>query len=250
MKKILLAANKAVSTFQLHGAWFGSVLLVLRIFHISTLSIVVKRKLRVDLNFDQVRGIETSEVIPVDDLKISERISASAVEYVGTHVKTFECMMKTIKVDPRKMSFVDIGAGKGRVLILASEYGFPSVTGVEVSPVAFDHGTNNLRSYFECKHEKAVAHLVLEDACTFTFPKGNLMIFLCNPFGGQVLSRFLEHLMDAARSENRRILLVYDYPWSAESELSKHQWLERTHMFRTLSKDDAWNAYEVRHEFL
>src|SRR5712691_7133679 len=54
--------------------------------------------------------------------------------YQPTEPVLFEEMLASIKIDFRNFTFIDLGSGKGRVLLLASDYPFRQIVGVELLP--------------------------------------------------------------------------------------------------------------------
>ena len=57
-----------------------------------------------------------------------------AVRYQPSSVEEFGRLMGKLDVDHREFVFVDYGSGKGRVLMLAADYPFKRIVGVEFSP--------------------------------------------------------------------------------------------------------------------
>ena len=84
-------------------------------------------------------------------------------------------------------SFIDIGSGMGRVVILAAQQPFKMVVGVEISGSLHEVARENLAALDPevvlCRNVR----LVLGDAATYRFPRGRLVVYLYNPFRTQVL---------------------------------------------------------------
>src|SRR5271166_6630819 len=54
--------------------------------------------------------------------------------YQPTDPALFHEMLESLNIDCREFVFVDIGSGKGRVLLMAADYPFQRVIGVELLP--------------------------------------------------------------------------------------------------------------------
>jgi SAM-dependent methyltransferase len=87
-------------------------------------------------------------------------------------------------------TFVDVGSGKGRVLIVAATYPFERIVGVEYSPALVAICRNNLQKL----HISDKCEVIVTDAADFKFPDGNLLAFLYNPFDSAILERVLKNL--------------------------------------------------------
>src|SRR5262249_45180057 len=80
----------------------------------------------------------------------------------------------------RNFTFVDMGPGKGRALLLAAEQPFARVIGVEVLPELHAIAQQNIAA----AASRLVCHKIESisaDARIFQFPDGPLVVFLFNP---------------------------------------------------------------------
>ncbi|MFT5457102.1 MAG: SAM-dependent methyltransferase [Myxococcota bacterium] len=139
--------------------------------------------------WDEARGVETSrwtltgyEPTPLD-------IGLQALEVLPATGRTF----------------VDVGCGKGRMLVLAAESGFPSVLGVELDSNLYDQARDNVG-------ENKQIGVVLRDARLLPWPKGPLAIYLYNPFQEVVMGQMLDRLERSLRADPRPVDLVYVNP--------------------------------------
>ena len=65
------------------------------------------------------------------------------------------------------------------------------------------------------------------DAARYTFPSGNLLILLANPFVGEVMSSVLRNIKEAAAAEARTIVIIYFHPVCRDMLLAC-DWLHET----------------------
>jgi SAM-dependent methyltransferase len=109
-------------------------------------------------------------------------------------------------------TFIDIGSGKGRMLLLASEFPFRKIVGVEMRQDLHDQAVENVRRFRQPKAKCSQIECVLEDATRYDFPAGKLVVYLFNPFNADVMSQVLHRLDESAEQYPREIVLVYVYP--------------------------------------
>jgi hypothetical protein len=98
----------------------------------------------------------------------------------------------------------------GRVVLHAARRPFRQIIGVEVSPALVAIAREN-RNAYRAPRACRDLRIVRADAATFTFPRGDLLVYLYNPFTGSVIARVLERL--AAHQAD--VVLVYHTPIEA-----------------------------------
>ena len=168
----------------------------------------VKLRARQEQGFDLSHGIETVEYIPVAQLGMTGDVATDAGDYGATFVADFARIMRHLDIDPADYSFVDLGSGKGRALVLAHQAGFARVIGVEADPGLCRIARDNLDHWSEGRH--CPIEMVEQDARKFEYPAGNLIVYLYNSFGGAVFDDVLATLIALARDKHRRLILVYN----------------------------------------
>ena len=92
--------------------------------------------------------------------------------------------------------FLDVGAGKGRAMLVASEYPFLRVEGVELNPSLASTAAANIAIWERHARCTALAPIVLHhaDATCFPLPDAPLLAHLFHPFEDRMLRSFLRHL--------------------------------------------------------
>ena len=140
--------------------------------------------------------------------------------------------------DYSKYTFIDVGSGKGRVLFVAAEYPFRKVIGVEFSNALHDDAVANLKRYKFPKRRCADIEPVHADAREFEFPNGNLVIYLFNPFGEEVMERMLENLKGSLERHPRHVIVVM--LWPEHSDV-----VERMPIMRVYRKTRRHHIYEA-----
>lgn len=136
--------------------------------------------------------------------------------YQPTDPAAFREMLDYVReqggMDYSEFTFVDLGSGKGRTLLMASDYPFRRIVGVELLPSLERIAQENLRRY-KCESQQCFAlESVCADATTFPLPQGALLLYLFNPFPESELRQFLRHLDESLKSQPRAVFLLYHNP--------------------------------------
>jgi hypothetical protein len=170
-----------------------------------------KRRERLDA-FDAHHGTDTTRRVTREDLSATGDDAMPLWRYAPTLVSPFRRMVRELPIVEEGLVFVDLGSGKGRALMLASEQPFRRIIGVELSPKLDAIARQNLetfRSELQRCHE---IELVCMDAAAYAPPLEPLVIYLFQPFPIEVLDAVLERIEASAREAPRRIYIAYMNP--------------------------------------
>lgn len=166
--------------------------------------------------FDRKYGVDTSGTIEIKDLSVANGNRAFAQSYVGSDSELFAEMLGRLRIRFEEFTFVDLGSGKGRVLLQASRYPFRRIIGVEFSPELHAIGQRNIEAFRPVAAECREISSVCADAARYEFPDGNLLIYLFNPFQAPVMRRVLQNLHACLRNTAREAWLLYLRPTAGE----------------------------------
>jgi hypothetical protein len=125
-------------------------------------------------------------------------------------------MIGSLGIQFESFTFIDLGSGKGRALLLASDYPFRSIVGVEILPELHVIAERNFATYSSPSQKCAQLRSWCGDARDFVFPDQPLLIYLFNPFFEPVLTRVLDNLEGSLRSNPRPLILLYANPLSEQ----------------------------------
>lgn len=112
----------------------------------------------------------------------------------------------------RDFTFLDLGSGKGRTLLMASAHPFRRIVGVELLPALDRIAQENLRGYKNESRQSVALESVCADATTFPFPEGPLVVYLFNPFPESGLRRMVANLEQSLRLNPRPVYVLYHNP--------------------------------------
>lgn len=160
-----------------------------------------------------------------------------ATHYEPSPVGQAEALLDASPLDPRDATFVDLGAGMGRVMLLAARRPFRQVVGVEVSPALVEIARENLAGARDALRVVRDVRVVRADAAAYALPPGNLVVYLYNPFHGAVFDAVVERLHAAA--EHAEVIVLYH-------TAVERQLLDQTGTFEPIADLSFGLAYRVR----
>jgi SAM-dependent methyltransferase len=196
-------------------------------------------------SFDLEHGTDTAPVLAVelDMIALSGLYSSG---HLGIPPPALTEAISRLPIAHEAFTFVDIGCGKGRALMVASAFPFRRLVGVEISPELCEIARANTARRPEWSDRISVIN---QDAVRFIFPDGPLLIFLYYPFlVGTIFRRVLSSLeRQLRRAPREAYLLCVENPYEYEKVLQQFSFLrqiaESTHdlspedyIFRTDSK--------------
>ena len=124
----------------------------------------------------------------------------------------FQEMLNNLGIDYRQFTFIDIGSGKGRALLMASEYPFRRVLGVELLPELHVIAEQNIRKFPPALRRCNEVVSLHGDATEFEFPSEPLVVFLFHPLLEAGFRRVLANLTKSGERCPRPIWMVYANP--------------------------------------
>ena len=169
--------------------------------------------------FDRRHHVETSGLLYADRLATGHEHDRHSAGYYATAPSLFRGSLLlwtgTLAASGLTLpdySLVDIGCGKGRAVMLASEYGFREVIGVELNPALAAVARSNLRKWM--RHARACRNLriVAADALTWSLPDGPVALFFFNSFEQEMTKMWLSRLAQVAATRTSPIDLIYVHP--------------------------------------
>lgn len=164
--------------------------------------------------FDIANAVRTSGLISGRHLKSGHRHDRHATAYFGIAPSVFAALIKRWQRSrPRAtiedFNLIDVGAGMGRAVLLASEMPFRSVVGVELNPALARIARKNLAAWRAAGRVRTATRIVCADAVEFAFPPGPCLLFLFNPFGATVMRRMVAHLAAKFADRHEQLDLLY-----------------------------------------
>jgi SAM-dependent methyltransferase len=162
--------------------------------------------------FDAVHGTDTGRPVSADQLNGVGDHGADAVFYWPTDPVSFDRMLDAVAPDLPGASFVDVGSGKGRMLLLAAHRPFAQLIGVEFSPPLCKIAERNVAIYRTGHPNLPPIRTDCADAATWPIPDGPLIVYLFDPFGPAVLAPLIDNLRASLERDPRPCRVLYRAP--------------------------------------
>ena len=147
-------------------------------------------------------------------------------------------------------SFVDVGSGKGRVLLLAAELPFRKVIGVELNEELTRTARKNVTLWNRIAKSRTKIRVLREDATEFRWPQTPLLVYLNNPFECALVERLAANLTTAAAAGPGLVDVLYVNPDCAETltrqGIFRHLWTAEIPMDEADRQADPYGAASDR----
>lgn len=176
--------------------------------------------------FDLLHQVDTSGYIPLCRLEIDSQNWRYGRRYQAIDPAGFRAALEAGGDIVSNRAFVDLGCGKGRAILLAAEYAFDRIVGVEFSPQLVEVAQKNLLTYTNPLQVCRKIEVVLDDAAMYPLPEAPLVLFLFNPFGPEVMAKVVENVCGSIHQHPRLVTVIYcnakqDHLWAAAAPLKK-----------------------------
>lgn len=177
---------------------------------------------------DRRQGIDTSRVVDLVDLDIAKE---NQIGYVPSSWRSLPSALRHIPIGDDDV-FLDLGSGKGRVVLQAARQPFKRVIGVELSPTLTAISRENLeaaRSDLRCQD----VELVEADITRYRIPDDVTVVYAYNPVRGELFEAAMSALIESYDRNPRTMHLLYRYP-------REHDLLAACGRFHLLKTLTAW----------
>lgn len=159
-----------------------------------------------ELRYDRRLGIDTSGFVAPAQLGVGE---GEGRAYMGTPPGIANFLLGKIIQRAIGFTFLDVGSGKGRVLLIASRFPFRRVVGFEHSDQMNVIAARNVRQFARHHPDMAPIEIVGGDATRLPLPEGPLVMFLYNPFGPGLMREFAASVKASYQQQPRKIICIY-----------------------------------------
>ena len=190
--------------------------------------------------FDKRLGVETVDMVPVEQMDVTEKQKLGVIRYEPTPFMEFGYVISRLPISHERYSFIDLGSGKGRALLMATKFRFSQIVGVEFSTALHRTAQGNLEHYRD-QDATQRCRSICADATTFTFPDNPLVVFMFRPFGADILTRVINNLRRSYEQHPRHMIVVYGNPHH------RHLFDESRFLVQTRTElNDWWLIYETK----
>jgi SAM-dependent methyltransferase len=173
--------------------------------------------------FDRRYGLDTSGFVDARRLGSGHPHDPHSSSYWGTASSLFagaltrwSQSLDAVPYSRHNYTLIDIGCGKGRVVMLASDSPFRKIIGVELSPSLVAVAQRNLQLWKTVPHLCHDVEVLCADALEVPFPETPVLVYLFNPFDAHVTQLFLHRLVALSQTRSAPIDIIYTRPEYAD----------------------------------
>jgi SAM-dependent methyltransferase len=165
--------------------------------------------------FDARFGTDTTAALTPVEAELPAGRRDGATMYLPSLDQDLDAMVAALdwpEALAQATTFVDIGSGKGRVVMLAAMRSFREVIGVELSPVLHAIAQRNLDIVGKRGAFASPARVTLGDATELDVPRGPLIAYLYHPFREPIASLVIDRLVASLAAAPRPAAILYGHP--------------------------------------
>jgi SAM-dependent methyltransferase len=158
--------------------------------------------------FDRKYRVRTSGIVRLASTSFEPSRLRDATQYGPVNGWALRRLLKDLNL-PRQLHFVDLGCGLGRACLLAAEYGFEKVTGVELAPELCAGARENVATCRPPSGTLSPITILQMDVLDYCDLTGDDVFFMYRPFSGEFLGRVLSQLAGRARRKQKVLTIIY-----------------------------------------
>ena len=180
------------------------------VFAIASIKHVL-RELDGGFEFDRIHGTDTST--PVDIFTLTAAHEGPRISYSASiPVRTAQEIIAALEGMPENwqtFTWLDLGSGKGRSIMVASALPLDRIVGIELSPECHEIAQRNLRRYRPPEQRCHNMDVRLLDATQYAIPEQDTVIFVFNSFGPKIWSTVFGNIRTSYESHPRKMYLIH-----------------------------------------
>jgi SAM-dependent methyltransferase len=190
------ASKRFLNLLQHHGLWKTATVCVAMIDdqHIRT--------------FDHKYGVRTSGHIELSETSFDASKLDKATSYGPVNAWGFRKLLQILNLS-KSFTFVDLGCGLGRACIIAAEYGFARVTGVELAPELCKVARDNVSNCRVPAARELPIEIIEGDVLDYCDHANDDVYFMYRAFSLDFLRDVLVKLVERAISRRKSFTLIY-----------------------------------------
>jgi hypothetical protein len=173
--------------------------------------------------FDKQYGVDTEGRFEgwthLSDLDIPSSNWIDGNDYAAIEPTRFKHVLAAFDIAFEDYTFVDFGSGKGRALLLASEFPFQRILGLEFSPELHRTAEENIRRYRSASQKCRNIQSLSVDFTDYALPPEASVLFFFHPCRTRVLSGVVAAIGRSLLSHPRPLYIAYVAPTLEQQQL-------------------------------
>jgi SAM-dependent methyltransferase len=158
--------------------------------------------------FDRENGTDTSGFVSVRSLHVAPALQTKINFYGPSQPSIFRKAIAALgPVD--EYAFIDLGCGKGRCLLVATEFPFREVIGIELSTGLAEIARKNIARMKGKYPGRTAARVVEGNVLDFPFPEGKLIFYNYHAFRAEIIKSLVTRLENSAAENTPHLFFVY-----------------------------------------
>jgi SAM-dependent methyltransferase len=167
--------------------------------------------------FDRLVGVSTRHAVYAKDSLVTT--GGDNLPYESCGWLSVRRVLMDLRPGPQD-TFVDVGCGKGRALLIAGRLPFRRVTGVEIDEELSRYGRENI-ARARPRLQVPDIGIVTANVLDWAIPDDASVFFFYNPFVAATFRAVIGRILESHDRRPRVVHLVYAVPW-------EHNWLLST----------------------
>src|SRR5690349_12456847 len=183
--------------------------------------------------FDVAYGTDTEKIREIGSLDVASQNVRYAVRYQPSPENFVTEIIRALPIDYGEFIFIDFGAGKGRVLLIAAQLPFAAVIGIEFSQELCAVANDNISKVAPSKRIAGRVESHYNDVTLYPLPESPLVCYFYNPFNQLIMRAVVDRLASSLKDKPREIYIIYVHPehraifdaeayWDVIDESSSH----------------------------
>lgn len=162
--------------------------------------------------FDVAYGTETEKIREIGSLDIASENARYGVRYQPSPQNFATEILHALPIDYNQFIFMDFGAGKGRVLLIAAQLPFAAVIGIEFSQELCSVAIDNISKIAPNKRIAGRVECCYNDVTLHPLPESPLVCYFYNPFDELIMQAVADRLASSLKDRPREIYIIYVHP--------------------------------------
>ncbi len=159
--------------------------------------------------WDLVHGVDTCGEVPLVDLDFESKHKTPGLEYQSHHPSIIRAGLMSLKIRHQDYAFLDFGCGKGRVLLVASEFPFRRIIGLEFAPQLAETARRNLKTYRGKNQKCFELEVITGDATEYELAHEPQVLYFYSPFARSVMDQIVHNIEDSLQKSPRDLLVLF-----------------------------------------
>ncbi len=166
-----------------------------------------------DRAFDSEFGTETATHL--EQFELPEKMSLdrllSSSQFIASPINSITVALELVTkhINTEDFTFIDVGSGLGRNLLIASHYPFKKIIGIEISEYLTSLAKQNISRYKSSKRKCITIETVCQDALSIQLPADSTVLYFFEPFTNEIGNELVRQVVQSVIGQPRPLILIF-----------------------------------------